>query len=148
MRFRFVILAALVVFVAGFGLTQATNKADKPPSVLGDWTGIWGPFAPGKEGEALKPYTAAQKKLDCKVATMPNGEWQATFEGECGRPYKYTIKMAGRQAGDAVLFKGTTDLGEKDGGVYDWIGRVTEKGFVGFFTSQNYAGSFQLSRPK
>jgi hypothetical protein len=30
--------------------------------------------------------------------------------------YKYTVKMDGRQAGDVMLFKGTTDLGEKDGG--------------------------------
>jgi len=34
-----------------------------------------------------------------------------------------------------VLFKGTADLGPKDGGVYDWIGRATEKEFVGFYTS-------------
>jgi hypothetical protein len=74
--------------------------------------------------------------------------WQATFEGECGRPYKYTIKMDGRQAGDVVLFKGTTDLGEKDGGVYDWIGRATQKEFIGFYTSAKYSGVFQLARKK
>jgi hypothetical protein len=77
-----------------------------------------------------------------------DGVWQATFEGECGRPYKYVIKMDGRQAGDAVLFKGTTDLGEKDGGVYDWVGRATDKEFIGFYTSAHHTGVFQLSRPK
>jgi hypothetical protein len=77
-------------------------------------------------------------------------------EGECGRPYKYTIKMEGRQAGAVVLFKGTTDLGEKDGGVYgqkdggvyDWVGRATDKEFVGFYTIAHYMGVFQLARTK
>jgi len=30
---------------------------------------------------------------------------------------------------------GTAGLGPKDGGVYDWIGRATEKEFVGFYTN-------------
>jgi hypothetical protein len=56
--------------------------------------------------------------------------------------------MLGRQAGDVVLFKGSADLGEKDGGLYDWIGRATEDKFVGFYTSQKYTGTFQMSRPQ
>jgi hypothetical protein len=56
--------------------------------------------------------------------------------------------MDGRQAGEVVLFKGTTDLGEKDGGVYDWIGRATDKEFIGFYTSAKYAGVFRLTRKK
>src|SRR5947209_4318247 len=85
--------------------------------------------------------------LDCTVVNK-NGTWQATFEGECGRPYKYTIIMEGRQAGDVVLFKGTTDLGEKDGGVYDWIGRATSQEFIGFYTSAKYTGTFRLTPKK
>jgi hypothetical protein len=88
-----------------------------------------------------------EKRLDCSVVRKDAG-WNATFEGECGRPYKYVIKMDGRQTGDAVLFKGTVDLGEKDGGVYDWIGRATDGEFVGFYTSAKYAGAFHLSRKK
>jgi hypothetical protein len=86
--------------------------------------------------------------LDCKVTVLANGEYGAVFEGECGRPYKYTIKMMGRGAGGSVLFKGTTDLGEQDGGVYDWIGRATDKEFQGFYTSASHAGTFTLTRPK
>jgi hypothetical protein len=56
--------------------------------------------------------------------------------------------MDGRQAGAVVLFKGTTDLGPKDGGVYDWIGRATDKEFVGFYTSAKYSGAFRLTRKK
>jgi hypothetical protein len=79
---------------------------------------------------------------------MSDGTWQATFEGECGRPYKYTIQMKGRQAGDAVLFQGSVDLGEKDGGVYDWIGRANADEFIGFYTSKGHTGHFRLARPK
>jgi amino acid transporter len=56
--------------------------------------------------------------------------------------------MEGRQVAKAVLFKGTTELGPKNGGVYDWIGRANEKEFVGFITSGYYTGSFNLLRAK
>ena len=74
--------------------------------------------------------------------------WQAVFEGDCGRPYKYTITMEGRQAGGVVMFKGSADLGPRDGGVYDWIGRADNNEFVGFFTSAAYTGVFNMTRPK
>jgi hypothetical protein len=129
------------------------NKPVTPPIVAGAWTGTWGIYAPpplpGEEQPAAKnPYTAQQRAMDCKVESLPDGKFQATFEGECGRPYKYTIKMLGRQAGSSVLFQGSADLGEKDGGVFDWIGRATDKEFVGFFTSRGYTGTFRLARPK
>ena len=153
------IVAVLLAGVLGIGLTRAqeTKKdlvAKVPPSVSGTWTGDWGAYSPPpKNGElpaALKKYQypEACKQLDCKVEALPDGRYQATFEGECGRPYKYTIKMLGRQAGSAVLFQGSADLGEKDGGVFDWIGRATDKEFVGFFTSQGHTGTFRLARAK
>src|SRR5260370_39393245 len=112
-------------FAALFAALDMPAKADQPkalpPNIAGEWTGIWGPFSPA-EGAALAKEKC--KALDCTV--MRQGQsWQATFQGECGRPYKYTIAMTGRPSGDSVLFKGTTDLGEKDGGVYDWIGLAT-----------------------
>ncbi len=122
----------------------------KRPGVGGDWVGTWGPYSPPKDGAAQPPskYTKEQLRLDCKVVELRDGKWQATFEGECGRPYKYTIQMTGRQVGDAVLFQGTADLGEKDGGIYDWIGRATNEEFIGFYTSKKYTGQFRLARPK
>jgi len=75
-----------------------------------------------------------------------NGVWEATFEGDCGRPYKYSIKMEGRQSGNAVLFKGTADLGQADGGVYDWIGRANNTDFIGFYTNAFSTGFFNLKR--
>jgi hypothetical protein len=56
--------------------------------------------------------------------------------------------MEGRQVGKVVMFKGTTDLGAQDGGVYDWIGRANEKEFVGFYTSAYYTGVFSLEKAK
>ena len=56
--------------------------------------------------------------------------------------------MEGRQAGETVMFKGTVDLGEQDGGVYDWIGRANDTEFAGFYTSSHHVGVFRLTRVK
>ena len=126
------------------GQTSGTQTTTQLPDVSGNWTGTWSAYNPA---QAASPAKELCKRLDCKVE-YKDGIWQATFEGDCGRPYKYTIKMEGRQVGKVVLFKGTTDLGEKDGGVYDWIGKASEKEFVGFYTSAYYTGVFSLSRVK
>ncbi len=127
-------------------LTANTNPAQvqNPPSVAGAWTGTWSAYNPARGAASEKELC---KSLACTI-TEKNGVYEATFEGDCGRPYKYSIKMEGRQVGQVVLFKGTTDLGAKDGGVFDWIGRATDKEFVGFFTSGYYTGTFNLARPK
>ena len=149
MRLMLIFLATAVVtmLVAGFA---NQGKESNRPKVVGDWAGKWGPYSPPKEGEAAPPakYTKEQMRMECKVVELVDGKWQATFEGDCGRPYKYTVQMLGRQAGDAVLFSGTADLGDQDGGVYDWIGRATEDEFIGFYTSRKYTGHFRLARPK
>lgn len=135
-----------LVFVAGIGFaqTQSVQPKQQAPDIAGAWTGTWSTYNPA---QGAVPAKEICKKLDCKIMSK-DGIWEATFEGDCGRPYKYTIKMEGRQIGQAVLFKGTTDLGAKDGGVFDWIGRATDKEFVGFFTSAYYTGVFNLSRVK
>ena len=56
--------------------------------------------------------------------------------------------MEGRLVGNVVMFKGSADLGQRDGGVYDWIGRAVGDEFVGFYTSAGYTGVFSLSRAK
>ena len=116
---------------------------DEQPNISGDWTGTWGVYLPQQTNNATQN---TQQQLDCRVVALTPDRWQATFEGECGRPYKYTIQMDGRRAGDVVLFKGSVDLGKKDGGVYNWIGRATVEGFTGFYTSQAYTGTFQMAR--
>lgn len=143
---------ALIVVLMGVAIAQnQAKKPVKPPMVSGEWTGTWGIYAPPKPGEEQKDsnkHPLAERLIDCKVDQPKDGKWQATFEGDCGRPYKYIIKMSGRAAGSAVLFQGTADLGEKDGGVFDWIGRATDTEFVGFFTSQGYTGTFRMARKK
>jgi hypothetical protein len=140
-----VTLAALI----GIALIPSPGPAQgNRPNVVGDWVGTWGVSSPAKPGETRPQPAAPEARLDCKVAALSGGKWQATFEGECGRPYKYTIHMQGRQVGDVVMFQGTADLGEMDGGVYDWIGRATADEFIGFYTSRKYTGHFRLARPK
>ncbi|HEU0185389.1 MAG TPA: hypothetical protein VFS27_08745 [Blastocatellia bacterium] len=122
---------------------QAKDQAkDQAPDINGAWTGTWGVYNPA---QGTTPPKEICKQLNAKVERKEN-VWEAIFEGDCGRPYKYTIKMEGRQVGKAVMFKGTVDLGKQDGGVFDWIGRANDKEFIGFFTSAFYTGTFNLSK--
>jgi hypothetical protein len=121
-----------------------TTTQNAVPDIAGAWTGTWGVYSPA---QGTTPPKDICKKLDAQIE-LKDGVWLAAFEGDCGGAYKYSIKMEGRQAGKAVLFKGTTDLGAKSGGVFDWIGRANDKEFIGFFTSSGYTGTFNLARPK
>ena len=133
------LLSCIFILTVGFAQTAQLEA----PNIAGDWSGTWGIFSPAK---GTTPPQDICKNLTAKVE-LKNGVWLAAFEGDCGRPYKYEIKMEGRQVGKVVMFKGTTDLGPKDGGVFDWIGRANDKEFVGFFTSAGYTGTFHLTRP-
>jgi hypothetical protein len=139
-----------LALVIGIGVVLAQTQGSQPPAakdqapdISGEWTGNWGIYNPA---QGTTPPKDICKKLEAKVEQPKDGVWQAIFEGDCGRPYKYTIKMEGRQIGKAVMFKGTTDLGPKDGGVFDWIGRANNKEFIGFFTSAGYTGTFNLAK--
>jgi hypothetical protein len=137
-------LSICFLLIYGSTATAAQNPPVKElaPDINGEWAGDWGPYNPASGMGMVKGLC---KSLTSKV-TEQNGVWNATFEGDCGRPYKYVIKMEGRLVGKSVLFKGTVDLGEKDGGVFDWIGKANEKEFVGFFTSSGYTGVFHLKK--
>lgn len=132
-----------ILIASGVGTAGSSQTKAPAPEISGEWTGTWASYNPAQGGSTPKELC---KKLDAKVE-LKDGIWQAVFEGDCGRPYKYSIKMEGRQIGKVVMFKGTTDLGERDGGVFDWIGRANDKEFVGFFTSAFYTGVFTLARP-
>lgn len=139
-------------FVPALLLAGAAGAQQKPapkrPEVAGDWSGTWELYSPPAPGTTPKKSPVPPMPLSAKVVELPEGKWQATFEGDAGGVYKYTVKMQGRQAGGVILFQGTADLGENGGGVYDWIGRATEKEFVGFYTSEGHTGTFRLARPK
>ena len=138
--------AAVVGLVTGARAADAP-KVVAPPDITGAWTGTWGPYldpnAPAPKKPAFPPM-----KIDCKVEKAADGKWGATFEGNAGGFYKYSIKLTGRQSGNVVLFQGTEDLGEKGGGIYDWIGRANETEFMGFYTSQGHVGTFHLTKVK
>lgn len=140
------LICLIILICSGVAVAQnqTTPSTNQPSDISGNWTGTWGVYSPA---QGTTPPKDICKQLDAKVE-LKDGKWLATFEGDCGQPYKYKITMEGRQVGKVVMFKGTTDLGAKDGGVFDWIGRANEKEFVGFFTSAYYTGTFNLSRPK
>ena len=140
-------LLALLVAVgttAGDASAQRGRGTQAPPEIAGAWSGTWSSFNPAQATPQPKEVC---KKLDA-VVVRDGDEWVATFEGDCGRPYKYKISMKGRLSAGVVLFTGTADLGAQDGGVYDWVGRATGTEFIGFYTSAYATGSFNLSRVK
>jgi hypothetical protein len=142
-RLGLVSICALLAF-ASFAYAQRGGARGPagPPDIAGDWAGTWGTYSPA--AGATPPQTVCAN-LTAKIAAK-DAVWEALFEGDCGRPYKYSIKMEGRQVGNAVLFKGTVDLGPQDGGVYDWVGRATPTEFIGFYTSSASTGVFNLTR--
>jgi hypothetical protein len=139
----------LALFVAGAAMTveargQRGRGPQGPPDIAGKWTGTWSSFNPARATEQPKEMC---KQLDAEV--VKNGDvWVATFEGDCGRPYKYKISMNGRLAGGVVLFTGTADLGAQDGGAFDWVGRAATNEFIGFYTSAYATGFFNMTRAK
>ena len=139
LAFSFVLAAAVAVAAAQ---GRGARGPAQPLNISGNWTGTWSTYSPTQGATPPKEVCA---KLDARVAQV-GGVWEATFEGDCGRPYKYSIKMEGRQSGNAVLFQGTADLGAADGGVYDWIGRATNTEFIGFYTNAFTTGVFSLKR--
>ena len=126
------------------GEAQRGRGPQAPPNVAGAWTGTWSAYNPARASTPPKEQCA---KLSATISQKAD-VYQAVFEGDCGRPYRYTITMEGKLAGGAVLFKGSADLGAQDGGVYDWIGRAVDNEFVGFYTSAAYTGVFSLARAK
>jgi hypothetical protein len=141
-------LACLVLVIVSLASPGANAQGgggrgpQTPPTVVGAWTGTWSAYNPAR---ATTPPKELCAKLTATI-TQKGDVYQAVFEGDCGRPYKYSITMEGRLVGGAVMFKGTADLGPKDGGVYDWIGRADNNEFVGFFTSATYTGTFTMAR--
>jgi hypothetical protein len=145
-------IGGLVLFVvvgaAGWAPAEAQTPRGRgpqgPPEIVGKWSGTWSSFNPAQATAQPKEVC---KQLDADV--VRNGDaWVATFEGDCGRPYKYKISMNGRPVGGVVLFTGTVDLGAQDGGVFDWVGRATNGEFIGFYTSAYATGFFTLTRAK
>jgi hypothetical protein len=139
------VLALIVVWAVGDMQAQQgrARGPQGPPDIVGKWTGTWTSFNPA---QATAQPRELCKKLDATVDKKSDTIWNATFEGDCGRPYTYKISLEGRLVGGVVLFKGTVDLGAQDGGVFDWVGRGTTNEFIGFYTSGYSTGYFNLKK--
>jgi hypothetical protein len=137
-------LVVAAALATGAAQGQRGRGPQGPPNISGKWSGAWSSFNPA---QATAEPREVCKQLDADVV-QDGDAWIATFEGDCGRPYKYKISMKGRLAGGVVLFTGSVDLGAKDGGVFDWVGRATGGEFIGFYTSAYSTGYFNLTRTK
>jgi hypothetical protein len=144
---RLAAIVAVLLTIAIPAIAQEGRRGrgtQAPPDITGAWSGTWSTYNPARSSTPPKEQCA---KLTANI-TQAGEVWEAVFEGDCGRPYKYTIKMEGKHSGGVVMFKGSVDLGPKDGGVYDWIGRAVNDEFVGFYTSAAYTGVFSMTRVK
>ena len=88
------------------------------------WAGTW--QAAGSE---------ECKELRCHARPVGRANWEATFTGVCSRRFSFNVSMKGRESGGKITFKGKTDLGETNGGVYVWSGEIVGKEFTGSYTS-------------
>jgi hypothetical protein len=146
---RKALVATVLLVLMGLSSIYAQQRGrgrgpSGPPDIEGKWTGTWSYLNPAQATAQPKELC---KKLDADV--VKNGDkWTATFEGDCGRPYKYKVALDGRSVANVVMFQGTVDLGAQDGGVFDWIGRATGSEFIGFYTSAAATGTFSLTRVK
>jgi hypothetical protein len=86
-------------------------------------------------------------ELRCLARHVAENSWEATFAGYCNREFLYEVRMQGSKEGEKIVFKGEADLGEQDGGVYQWHGEIQGRSFLGLYTSASgKKGEFKLER--
>jgi hypothetical protein len=110
------LLVLCVVSVTG--CTQAL------PQPVASWEGTWEAAPDGHGGE-----------LRCLVRQVERDQWEGKFTGTCDRQFAYEVQMKGKRDGESILFAGEADLGEKDGGLYHWTGRIVGEEFAGQYQS-------------
>ena len=88
------------------------------------------------------------KELRCQARAVGGANWEATYTGVCNRRFSFNVTMKGRESGGKIDFRGETDLGEDNGGVYVWTGQIVGKTFTGKYTSAGgKKGTFTM-KPK
>ena len=92
--------------------------------------------------------------MKCVARPVEGDCWEATFSGHCNRQFIYEVKMKGRQVSEKIVFTGRrcrnlrpakADLGDKDGGLYNWTGELADGRFKGRYKSESgKTGSFEM----
>lgn len=131
-------LAAVFAF-AGCGLAPVSKAYHEHPddksAATGFWTGTW------------KANGAAEASaLSCTMLQKTGNEWIATFDAVCGRNASFTFDVPGKLKDGLVVFKQTIDLGEINGGVFEWTGEIRGDTFTGKYKSSGYEGGFVMKK--
>jgi len=127
--------AFVVPFVVTAGLV-AEDSQTAPDATR--WAGTW--QAAGQE---------ECKELTCTAKHVSGKKWTAEFKGVCSKRFCFNVTMTGRKVGEEIRFKGTTDLGKKNGGVYQWEGTIKAGKFTGTYESTaGKKGTFEMSPAK
>ena len=91
---RLVLVSALLLTMAIPAGAQEGKRGrgpQGPPNIAGAWSGTWSAYNPAR---ATTPPKEQCAKLTANV-TQNGDVWEAVFEGDCGRPYKYRSRWKG-----------------------------------------------------
>lgn len=116
---------------APVALREVLEKAETASIWKGEWDG-GGPHC----GE-----------LRCLARQVEGDQWEAIFTGYCNRQFAYEVTMSGTKSGGQVIFSGEADLGDADGGVYEWTGEISGNTLIGRYSSKSgKKGVFEMAR--
>lgn len=127
-----VLLAALML--AGCAHTRESSAA--MDAVSGYYAGHW--YGPNPE--------KALGTLDCTITAKGEDAWDAHFVATFGEVGEYEVPLEGKRTEGKVLFGGAVDLGESEGGVFEWTGEIVDEVFNGEYTARGYTGTFKMTK--
>lgn len=139
------LLAAVAVCVhSGFGWwsgdsrgRQAASPAADP--LAGQWQGRWASTSSAGRGGQLR----------CEIRKLDETHYQADFHAQFASVLSNdtSVTLIVRRDGGVWHFGGERDLGLLKGGLYRYVGRVTDGSFVATYDSKFDRGEFRMTRP-
>lgn len=128
-----IIALAVLLPLTGCGHFGGNKVED---TVSGFYAGDW--YGPNPE--------RSLGTLTCTATPSGPDSWNALFAATFGDYGEYEVPLEGKREENKVVFGGSVDLGEADGGVFDWSGEIVGDDFTGTYTSRFINGSFRMKR--
>jgi hypothetical protein len=126
-------LAAAGVITPGCAHMPDESAAD---GVSGYYVGHW--YGPNPE----KPLG----ELTCTITPKGPDTWDAFFIATFGEVGEYEVPLEGKREDSKVVFGGDVDLGESEGGVFEWTGEIVGDTFNGNYKAATYVGTFRMKK--
>jgi len=104
--------------------------------VSGYYAGDW--FGPNPE--------KSLGSLNCTITAKGADTWHAHFVATFGEVGEYEVPLEGKRVDGKVVFGGAVDLGESEGGVFEWGGEIVGDEFNGEYKASGYVGTFRMTK--